>query len=234
MRLSHGLRIPHEPARVNVEGIAAFIATYLDLLMAARLAREGHRDIRTNPVPRHQLWDGEPGGQVLLWMFYQGHVELCEPASGTTNGLKMSDEGSEGFLRGERAIVLTQVGEDFADLFLANVLFPETEADFATAWDMLQVGRLVPIYDSATRQFRWGGHILKHFRQPAGNQELILCTAEELNWPKWFDDPLLPAREIRQKTRLHDTIKDLNRRQIPLLVHFKGDGSGTRVGWELR
>jgi len=34
--------------------------------------------------------------------------------------------------------------------------------------------------------------------------------------------------------RLHDTIKNLNRHQYPHLVHFKGDGTGTMVGWELR
>jgi hypothetical protein len=33
---------------------------------------------------------------------------------------------------------------------------------------------------------------------------------------------------------LHDTVKDLNRRQRVPLVHFMGAGTGTRVGWELR
>jgi hypothetical protein len=33
--------------------------------------------------------------------------------------------------------------------------------------------------------------------------------------------------------RLHDTIKDLNRRQRRAFIHFVGDGTGKRVGWEL-
>jgi hypothetical protein len=32
--------------------------------------------------------------------------------------------------------------------------------------------------------------------------------------------------------RLHDAIKDLNRRQRRSLVRFKGDGTDSRVGWE--
>jgi hypothetical protein len=36
------------------------------------------------------------------------------------------------------------------------------------------------------------------------------------------------------KVRLHDTIKALNRHQAPYLVHFKGDGTGTRIAWEYR
>jgi hypothetical protein len=76
--------------------------------------------------------------------------------------------------------------------------------------------------------------VLKRFRQPSANQELILQSAEELGWARWFDDPLPRGQANNPKMRLHDTIKDLNRRQSPPLVHFKGDGSGTRVGWELR
>jgi hypothetical protein len=76
--------------------------------------------------------------------------------------------------------------------------------------------------------------VLKHFLQPACNQVILLCAAEELRWPAWFDDPLPPAPRKNSKKRLHNTIQDLNRRQTPQLVHFKGDGTGTRVGWEYR
>jgi hypothetical protein len=79
-----------------------------------------------------------------------------------------------------------------------------------------------------------GGHLLKCFRQPAGNQETVLATAEELQWLAWFDDPLPRTAGINPKQRVHDTINALNRNQTPYLVHFKGDGSGARFGWEMR
>ena len=74
----------------------------------------------------------------------------------------------------------------------------------------------------------------KTFRQPSGNQEIVLSTAEELLWPSWFDDPLPRRAGLSSKVRLHVTIKALNRYQKPHLVQFKGDGTGTRVGWEYR
>jgi hypothetical protein len=42
------------------------------------------------------------------------------------------------------------------------------------------------------------------------------------------------VRDKNPKILLHDTIKDLNRRQLPYLIHFKGDGTGRRIGWEYR
>src|SRR5437764_640806 len=56
----------------------------------------------------------------------------------------------------------------------------------------------------------------------------------ELRWTRWLDDPLPRKPGKCSKQRLHDTIKDLNRRQTPHLIQFKGDGTGTRVGWEYR
>jgi hypothetical protein len=45
-----------------------------------------------------------------------------------------------------------------------------------------------------------------------------------------FDDPLAFVRDKNPKILLHDTIKDLNRRHSPYLIHFKGDGIGRRIG----
>src|SRR5207244_12038017 len=44
----------------------------------------------------------------------------------------------------------------------------------------------------------------------------------------WFDDPLPGEEGTDAKVRLHNTIKDLNRRQRTPFVRFKGDGTGTR------
>jgi hypothetical protein len=96
------------------------------------------------------------------------------------------------------------------------------------------LGRLVPRYERADRLFCWGQQVLKHFLQPAANQETVLLAAEEQQWPGWFDDPLPPAPRKNPKKRLHDTLQDLNRRQRAQLIHFKGDGTGRRVGWEYR
>jgi len=114
------------------------------------------------------------------------------------------------------------------------VIFPDDDAVFDAAWRKLLAGSMNPRFNAATRTFSWGRTLLKHFRQPAVNQELVLCAAEELIWPPWFDDPLPRGSHVRPKVRLHDCIKELNRRQQRYLIHFKGDGTGMRVGWEFR
>jgi hypothetical protein len=69
---------------------------------------------------------------------------------------------------------------------------------------------------------------------PSENQEAVLEAAEKLGWPPWFDDPLPALRGGNPKRRLRETINDLNRRQRKPFVHFTSDGSGRRIGWELR
>jgi hypothetical protein len=169
----------------------------------------------------------------LAWMLYHAHLQHRAPAAasaarGEPAGTVESTRIHEG-----STLSLTEAGVQFADRFLARALLPADEAEMAGLRGVFQLGRLVPSYDAERRIFRWGQHVLKHFRQPSPSQEVILRTAEELGWPAWFDDPL-PRGHGNAKQRLHDTIKDLNRRQKPYLVHFLGDGTGTRVGWQLR
>ncbi len=79
-----------------------------------------------------------------------------------------------------------------------------------------------------------GAWALKHFQQPSEAQAVILASAEELGWPPWFDDPLPRTAGANTKVRLHNTINNLNRNLHLPIVRFRGDGTGTRIGWELR
>ncbi|MBI3839348.1 MAG: hypothetical protein HY288_15625 [Planctomycetia bacterium] len=91
----------------------------------------------------------------------------------------------------------------------------------------------VPKWDCDRQELRLGACIIKQFKVPAANQEMILAVFEEEKWPPRIDDPLPPQPESDPKRRLHDTINSLNRKQKNPLVHFLGDGSGTGVRWEL-
>lgn len=92
---------------------------------------------------------------------------------------------------------------------------------------------LRPIWDPERRELRVGEMVVKRFRQPAQNQELILTVFEEDGWPERIDDPLPPDPVRDPKERLHDVIKKLNRAQDVALIRFHGDGTGTGVLWEL-
>ncbi|PHR86470.1 MAG: hypothetical protein COA78_37910, partial [Blastopirellula sp.] len=91
----------------------------------------------------------------------------------------------------------------------------------------------LPTWDADRRLLRINGTIVKRFKWTASNQEAILATFEEDGWPARIDDPLSPQPEQCPKRRLSDTIKCLNRKQQNKLIHFRGDGTGEAVTWEL-
>ena len=94
------------------------------------------------------------------------------------------------------------------------------------------VGTL-PCWDAKLRELRVGGVLVKQFRVPAANQELILDAFQEEGGPSHLDDPLPPQTGMDPKRRLHETIDRLNRSQKHRLIRFHGDGTGRGVRWEL-
>ena len=93
--------------------------------------------------------------------------------------------------------------------------------------------RLVPHWDPKLHELRFNGQLVKRFKLPSPNQEVILTAFEEEGWPTRIDDPLPPRPEQNPKRRLHDTIKSLNRNQKNRLIRIMGDGTGLGIRWEL-
>jgi hypothetical protein len=93
-------------------------------------------------------------------------------------------------------------------------------------------GAVFPKWEKERRILRVGGQVVKQFKVPAPNQEMILTVFEEEHWPPRIDDPLPSHPEMDAKRRLHDTINSLNRNQRCRLLRFVGDGSGEAVCWE--
>jgi len=89
----------------------------------------------------------------------------------------------------------------------------------------------LPHYDTARRALLFKGKIVKQFKVRAANQELILMSFEEENWPPHLADPLPGKKEMDAKRRLSDAIKNLNAHQIRRLIRFHGDGTGTGILW---
>ncbi len=92
---------------------------------------------------------------------------------------------------------------------------------------------LKPAWEARRRELRVGELLVKKFRVPAGNQELVLSAFEEEGWPAYIDDPLPMNWEIAPKRRLHNVITRLNGSQLVPLVRFHGEGNGEGIGWEL-
>jgi hypothetical protein len=90
-----------------------------------------------------------------------------------------------------------------------------------------------PRWDQLLRELWLGNRLVKRFRVPADNQELILSAFEELGWPRHIDDPLPPSAIVDRCERLHAAIKRLNGCQAEPLLKFSGDGRGTGIFWGL-
>lgn len=90
-----------------------------------------------------------------------------------------------------------------------------------------------PVWDQELRELHVEGVVVKRFRVPAVNQELILAAFEEEGWPPCVDDPLPPAPGIISKRRLHTTIQSLNRNQRVVRIRFSGNGQADGICWEL-
>jgi hypothetical protein len=91
-----------------------------------------------------------------------------------------------------------------------------------------------PCWDSRRRELSLHGRVVKRFRVPAPNQELILSAFEEEGWPDHIHDPLPVSGHIDPRTRLHDAINRLNGRQVHRLLRFSGNGNGDGIFWECR
>jgi hypothetical protein len=91
---------------------------------------------------------------------------------------------------------------------------------------------LLPKWDRDRRQLRIGANVVKEFKVPAINQEIVLAVFEEEHWPPKIDDPLPHKSDIDPQRRLHDTINSLNRRQRIRLLHFGADGLGRGIRWD--
>jgi hypothetical protein len=91
---------------------------------------------------------------------------------------------------------------------------------------------LRPQWDKEHRILRYDCRLIKQFKVPAPNQEIILAAFEEEEWPERIDDPLPLQAALDPKRRLHDTINSLNRNQKNALLRFLGDGSGEGICWK--
>lgn len=94
--------------------------------------------------------------------------------------------------------------------------------------EMIRNTRQEPHWDAELRELHLGNESLKRYRQPAGNQTLILAAFEESGWPEKIDDPL-PGGHDAPSQRLRDAIKGLNKAQDR--IRFEADGTGTGITW---
>jgi hypothetical protein len=216
---------------------AGRIGRGLSLLAEARdYAGYLQRDIWDFAVELSSLQSAGMTNSEIRCLVCLGYVKHSrERVSSGTDGIRRFCE--EGFLTlcSESCFVLTDDGA----ATLASWLPPQEAQQTLPGVDLpatkpKTLPPLAPTWDGERQELRVGGHLVKRFKLPSPNQEMILSSFQEENWPVRIDDPLPPVADILPKRRLHDTIKSLNRSQKCRLIRFLGDGSGEGVRWELR
>ncbi|NOX53497.1 MAG: hypothetical protein GXP27_03495 [Planctomycetes bacterium] len=135
---------------------------------------------------------------------------------------------------GPRGYVLTEAGRQAVRGLEKVMAWAVPQGFGARSSDLQKVRQLKPRWDGLTRELFVGPVLVKRYRVPAPNQIRVLEAFEEEDWPEWVFDPLPPVARVNSKRRLHDTINRLNRGQLVAILRFCGDGTGTRVGWQLR
>ena len=170
----------------------------------------------------------------LRWLVCHGYAE-------TENETAKGDQGRRTFERNDSlsfsdraCFVLTNNGVSLTESISERPI--EHAEPSSNGLTLLSNGYGVtqpttPRWDRDRRELRMGDVVIKRFKMPARNQEVVLVVFQEEGWPVRIDDPLPRHGELDPKRRLHDTINALNRNQKAELIRFQGDGVAQGICW---
>lgn len=222
-------------SRASTNGLDGKVSTALGrLTRALDHANDTGRDKWDFGVEIQELLAAGLATSDLRWLVCKGYVEHArEITLPGEDGRAFHSTGNLTFAK-RTCFVLTAAG-------LSAVRGQSTAESASCRTDSISrvdVGhghaqRLVPHWDPKLHELRLDGQLVKRFKVPARNQEIILTAFEEEGWPSRIDDPLPPLPEQNPKRRLQDTIKSLNRNQKNGLIRLMGDGTGQGIRWEL-
>jgi len=177
-------------------------------------------------------------GSVLRWLVCRGYAKCLREVTQAGDKERRFEPVDNLSLNSQSCFVLSRKGMLFAraTLELRGTDSTDPQDNGSTGDTGRQRIGLAPRWDAKRRELRLAKRLLKRFRVPAPNQEIVLAAFQEEGWPNCIDDPLPPKGDLSPQRRLHDTIKALNRKhcQKPPLIHFLGNGTGKSIVWELR
>jgi hypothetical protein len=223
------------------------------LQQAHRFAQDVGADVWDFALEINRLFETGLTISDLRWLVAKGFAEHGQELS-VYGGPHRSFRRGDGFFFDQTTcVILTPIGAAFVDhIPTAPILSPRSvplieaastdgessvlENGSPTGNELEQTTALAlkPRWAFTLRELSLDGLMVKRFRVPAQNQEMILSAFEEDNWSEYIDDPLPVKSDIDPRIRLHDAINRLNRCQANPLLCFHGNGSGTGVLWELR
>jgi len=164
------------------------------------------------------------GNSELRWLACKGYVEHAQDCSLREKEERQFQHTGKLLLSERSCFVLTTAGLSLARVTSSPSIVPPLLPDKAPTG--------IPRYQAELKELTLDGELVKRFKVPAPNQELILTAFEEEGWPPHLDDPLPPLAELDPKKRLNDAIRCLNRNQKRHVLRFMGAGNGRGLRWE--
>src|SRR5262249_16035588 len=89
-----------------------------------------------------------------------------------------------------------------------------------------------PCWDKRRRQLCWRGLVVKQFRSPAPNQELILDALQDEGWPAPLHHPLPHSPNHEPPRRLRAPVERPSLDQRRRVLRLRAAGNGCGVCWE--
>lgn len=211
----------------------AFRSGVAHLLRAGEYANDAGVDVWQFAVEVDRLTGCGVTISDLRWLVAKGFAIHRHEKTASTGGQRLFEpRDGLGFSR-ESAMVLTADGAAFAQSFQSSDV-PDQRPDSEIAQPSESSGVSVkPVWTSSRRELLVMGLVVKTFRVPARNQELILAAFQEERWPACILDPLPPTESITSAKRMQNAICRLNGKQTNKLVRFSANGNGTGICWEL-
>jgi hypothetical protein len=227
----------------RTEWPAVFPAAAELLVRASNSAKEFQRPLWDFAVEIQDLISCGLTRTDLRWLECHGlvvHLSECSHVSSEHRQFRSAQKLSYDDCT---CFALTPIGLDAARLLICNRdanfdqlqtkprTFSAYNAQNRTA--VSEFEHLKPLWNPELFRLTLGQLLVKEYKIPARNQQCILASFQEEDWPARIYDPLPPINELEPKRRLHDTIAALNQRQKTPLLRFSGDGTGRGVKWML-
>jgi hypothetical protein len=205
----------------------------LQLLSEAwQYAKELEREVWDFAVEIDTLRNAGTTPNDLRWLVGKGFVEVAVEVTLPDDAARVFRSVRRLLFMPRTCFILTVKGATFAASLPSNGTRTSSKIDGEFKVREFTAATLVPLWDRDRQELRLGPAVIKRYKVPAPNQEMILAAFEEEHWPARIDDPLPVNHGLEPKRRLHETITSLNRNQLERLIRFMGDGSGQGVRWE--
>jgi hypothetical protein len=211
----------------------AVLAALLELLAAHRIAHDLNSvSPWDHAVELAALCATGSHYSGLRWLVEKHLLQQRAETTGPEDRQRRFEDACPLFFSQRSCFLLTAKGVALAEGLFVATAAGTTSCPVGAATE--EARALRPLWDAVSRRLYLGATLVKEFRQPAGNQELLLQALEKSGWAESVRDPLPSIRGRSRRKRLEDAVRRLNRNQKVPLLHFLVQGDGKSFGWERR